>query len=183
MVSDAVGIGLTAPSTKVHVQGDRLRLSSDGLLSRYIEMNTDANGVELNGANDDLYISSLNNNHLFLNAQADNGKVAINTTAVPGGHELGSMIAEEVVVKLQTNWPDYVFAEDYPQPDIKAWEAFIQENRHLPGLPSAAEMEQRDGVALGETQLLLLEKVEELTLIIIEQQKEIDALKAKMDDQ
>ncbi|MEL6655852.1 MAG: hypothetical protein AAFR36_05365 [Bacteroidota bacterium] len=186
VASDAVGIGLTAPSTKVHVQGDRLRLSSDGLLSRYIEMNTDANGVELNGANDDLYISSLNNNHLFLNAQADNGKVAINTTDVPGGHELyigGSMIAEEVVVKLQTNWPDYVFAKDYPQPDIKAWEAFIQENRHLPGLPSAAEMEQRDGVALGETQLLLLEKVEELTLIIIEQQKEIDALKAKMDDQ
>ena len=184
--SDAVGIGLTAPSTKVHVQGDRVRLSSDGLLTRYIEMNTDANGVELNGANDDLYISSLNGNHLFLNTQADNGKVAVNTTDVPGGHEFyvgGSMIAEEVVVKLQTNWPDYVFEDERPRPDIKEWESFIQENRHLPGMPSAAEMEERDGVALGETQLLLLEKIEELTLIIIDQQKEIDALKAKVDQQ
>lgn len=183
--SDDVGIGVVAPAAKVHVEGDRIRLSSDGLLSRYIELNTDANGVELNGANDDLFVSSLNGNHLFLNAQAGDGKVAVNTTDVPGGHEFyigGSMIAEEVVVKLQMNWPDYVFAEDHPRPDIKEWETFIQENKHLPGMPSAAEMEAKDGVALGETQILLLEKIEELTLIIIDQQKEIDALKAQMED-
>lgn len=184
--SDAVGIGLAAPTAKVHVEGDRIRLSSDGVLSRYIEMNTDAGGLELNSASDDLFISSTGGNHLFLNAQADNGKVAVNTTDVPGGHEFyvgGSMIAEEVVVKLQTNWPDYVFTEDHPRPDIKEWEAFIQENQHLPGMPSAAEMEQRDGLALGENQRLLLEKIEELTLIIIDQQKEIDALKAKIEEQ
>lgn len=183
--SDAVGIGLTAPDGKVHVQGDRIRLSSDGLLSRYIELNTDANGVELNGANDDLFISSLNGNHLFLNAQSGDGKVAVNTTDVPGGHELyigGSMIAEEVVVKLQMNWPDYVFADDRPRPNIKEWENFIQQNKHLPGMPSAAEVEAKDGVAVGETQLLLLEKIEELTLMIIDQQKEIDALKAQLED-
>lgn len=186
LASDAVGIGLLAPDTKVHAQGDAIRLSSEGLLSRYVEMSTVSDGVAINGAGDDLYISSLNGNHLFLNAQDGDGKVAVNTTDVPGGHEFyvgGSMIAEEVVVKLQTNWPDYVFEADHPRPDIKEWAAFIQQNKHLPGMPSAAEMEQKDGIALGENQVLLLEKIEELTLIIIDQQKEIDALKAQMKQQ
>lgn len=184
--ADQVGIGIVAPAAKLHVEGDRVRLSSESFPSRYIEMNTDAGGLELNSAGDDLFVSSTNGNHLYLNAQADNGKVAVNTTDVPGGHEFyvgGSMIAEEVVVKLQTNWPDYVFTAEHPRPNIKEWAAFIEENQHLPGMPSAAEMEQKDGIALGENQLLLLEKIEELTLMIIDQQKEIDALKAKIEDQ
>lgn len=104
-----------------------------------------------------------------------------NLTGMPSGHEVavgGSIIAEEVVVKLQTNWPDYVFEADYPKPDIKEWEQYIAQNKHLPGMPSAADISKKDGVEVGEMQRLLLEKVEQLTLIIIEQQKQIDALKA-----
>lgn len=103
--------------------------------------------------------------------------------STPVGHELyvnGSIIAEEVVVKLQGNWPDYVFAENYPTPNLAEWEQFIQANGHLPGIPSAAEVAQNGGVEVGETQRLLLEKVEQLTLIVIEQQKQIDALKAEL---
>lgn len=112
------------------------------------------------------------------------GTVSIATTSTPGSHELyigGSAIAEEVVVKLETNWPDYVFAADYPRPKIKDWEQHIAEHQHLPGMPSAADMAERDGVAVGETQLLLLEKIEELTLMLIDQQKEIDQLKAQLE--
>lgn len=104
-------------------------------------------------------------------------------SSTPGSHELyvnGSIIAEEVVVKLQGNWPDYVFAENYPTPNLAEWEQFILENKHLPGLPSAAEVEQNGGFEIGETQRLLLEKIEQLTLIVIEQQKQIDALNAAL---
>lgn len=111
------------------------------------------------------------------------GKVAIATTSTPGGHELyigGSAIAEEVVVKLQGNWPDYVFAPTYQQPNLQEWKKFIAEHGHLPGMPSAQQIKQQDGVALGETQRLLVEKVEQLLLLILEQQKQIEALQAAL---
>jgi hypothetical protein len=107
------------------------------------------------------------------------GKVRIATTDSPGGHELyvgGSIIAEEVMVKLRPNWPDYVFDPKYPTPDLQAWKKYIAENQHLPGFPSAKQIEAQGGVELGETQRLLVEKVEQLLLIILEQQKQIDAL-------
>ena len=111
------------------------------------------------------------------------GKVAIATTTTPGGHELyvgGSIIAEEVVVKLSGNWPDYVFDPNYKLPDLKEWQKFITANGHLPGMPSAQQIKQQDGVALGETQRLLVEKVEQLLLLILEQQKQIDALQTAL---
>ena len=111
------------------------------------------------------------------------GKVAIATTTTPGGHELyvgGSIIAEEVVVKLSGNWPDYVFDPNYKLPDLKEWQKFITANGHLPGMPSAQQIKEQDGVALGETQRLLVEKVEQLLLLILEQQKQIDALQTAL---
>jgi hypothetical protein len=92
----------------------------------------------------------------------------------------GSVIATELTLKLFSNWPDYVFEEDYPAPDLKAWEAHIRAHKHLPGMPSAAEVEEEGGFELGEMSRLLLEKVEELTLICLQQQKEIDALREQV---
>ncbi|MEM6831250.1 MAG: hypothetical protein AAF551_12110, partial [Bacteroidota bacterium] len=73
-------------------------------------------------------------------------------------------------------WPDYVFAEDYNLPSIESIEQFIKSEKHLPEMPTAEEV-AADGVALGEMNRLLLQKVEELTLYTIEQQKEIKQLK------
>lgn len=111
------------------------------------------------------------------------GKVAIATTNTPGGHELyvgGSIIAEEVVVKLSGNWPDYVFDPNYKLPDLKEWQKFITAHGHLPGMPSAQQIKEQDGVAVGETQRLLVEKVEQLLLLILEQQKQIEALQTAL---
>lgn len=110
------------------------------------------------------------------------GRVKIGTTDFPSSTDFelavgGGIIAEEVLVQLQGAWPDYVFDENYTAPDLCAWEDFILKNKHLPGMPSASEVAAKGGVDLGETQRLLLEKIEQLTLIIIEQQKQIDALK------
>ncbi len=110
-------------------------------------------------------------------------EVAIGTTYVPAGYKLsvdGNVICEELKVQLSGDWPDYVFADDYQRPDLKEWESFIATNRHLPGMPSAAQLEEDGGVEVGETQRLLLEKIEQLTLILIDQKKQIETLEAKV---
>ena len=85
--------------------------------------------------------------------------------------------------------PDYVFEKyftglshimpDYELISLEELEVFLKENNHLPKVPSAEEM-KNDGISLKEMNLLLLEKIEELTLYTIQQQKEIDALKEKV---
>jgi hypothetical protein len=79
----------------------------------------------------------------------------------------GSVIAEKVVVKLQANWPDYVFDETYKRMPLEELAAFIQQNHHLPGMKPAKQVEQ-EGMDVAETNTKLLEKVEELTLFMIE---------------
>jgi hypothetical protein len=105
------------------------------------------------------------------------GKIAIGTNDITkiGTHSLavnGSALFTKAVVKLTTNWPDYVFSNEYKLPTIKELENYILENRHLPEVPVAAEVE-KNGIDLGANQALLLKKIEELTLIIINQDKRI----------
>ncbi|MBI9037240.1 MAG: hypothetical protein JEY97_03835 [Bacteroidales bacterium] len=106
-----------------------------------------------------------------------NGDVAIGTTFA-SGYKLsvdGKIICEELRVDMQEDWPDYVFKKDYKLMPLDEVEEFINENGHLPNIPSASEM-SNSGLEIGETQRLLMEKIEELTLYIIEQQKLIDQL-------
>lgn len=102
------------------------------------------------------------------------GMVSIGTPASPVGYKLavgGKIVAEEVVVKLQTAWPDYVFADEYKLLSLLEVERFIKQNKHLPGVPSATQVEA-DGISLGEMNATLLKKIEELTLYMIELKKE-----------
>lgn len=121
------------------------------------------------------------NDDLFAN---DNLRVGVSATDMPIGYRAaiaGKLICEEVRVALLPAWPDYVFDDDYQLPKLEEWEKHIRENKHLPGVPSAAEV-ARNGIALGEMQAILLQKIEELTLIVIEQQKQIEALKKNLQD-
>lgn len=81
----------------------------------------------------------------------------------------GNIRAKEIKVEMQ-NWPDYVFAKSYPLLDLSEIEQFIARNGHLPGIPSAKAV-KNDGVNLGEMNVKLLEKIEELTLHLIEMEK------------
>jgi hypothetical protein len=87
----------------------------------------------------------------------------------------GSVIAESLKVKNYASWPDFVFAKDYHLPSIPEVEAFIKEHNHLPGIPSEAEV-AKDGIDVGEMNKKLLQKVEELTLYLIEQNKRMNAM-------
>lgn len=111
-----------------------------------------------------------------------NGNVFIGATdfSKGSGYRLrvnGKVIAEEMRVQLVANWPDYVFGKNHKLKSINEVEQFIQANGHLPGIQPAAEIE-KNGFEVGDMNKRLLEKVEELTLYIIELKKEIDILKA-----
>ncbi|PWG77993.1 hypothetical protein DDR33_24580 [Pararcticibacter amylolyticus] len=88
----------------------------------------------------------------------------------------GSVIAESVKVKLQAAWPDYVFSETHTPLRLSEVETFIKDNGRLPEIPSATDI-KKDGIELGDMNALLLKKIEELTLYLIEKDKQVEALK------
>ncbi|SMC74954.1 tail fiber protein [Pedobacter africanus] len=103
------------------------------------------------------------------------GNMGIGTTN-PDGYKLavkGKVRAHEIKVETG-NWPDYVFAKDYQLPTLQETEKHIKDKGHLPGIPSAAEV-KANGVDLGEMNAKLLQKIEELTLHLIEQNKKFEA--------
>lgn len=81
-----------------------------------------------------------------------------------------------------TGWPDYVFSKEYKLPSLSSVNAYIQKNRHLPDMPSAKEV-HADGQDVGEINKLLLKKVEELTLYLIEKDGQFNKLKKEQQAQ
>lgn len=86
----------------------------------------------------------------------------------------GKIRAREIKVET-ANWPDYVFLPSYKIPTLPEIEKYTQENGHLPGIPSAKEVAQ-NGVELGDMNKKLLQKIEELTLHLIEKDKQITSI-------
>lgn len=116
------------------------------------------------------------------NLNYNNGMVSIGTTATPVGYKLavgGKIVSEEVVVKLQSAWPDYVFEKDYSLMPLNELKRYVFTNNHLPDVPSASEV-KNSGIELGEMNAILLKKIEELTLYILELKTEIEVIKAEV---
>ena len=90
----------------------------------------------------------------------------------------GIIYAKEVFVDNTVTFPDFVFEEEYPLMSLQEVEQFIKENKHLPDVPYAAEVEE-NGINLGEMNAILIQKVEELTLYVLDLQKQIHELKTK----
>ncbi len=107
-----------------------------------------------------------------------NGSGGFDDTFVVFGD--GKVRATEVRVKTPI-FPDYVFNSDYKLQDLKELELFIKENKHLPKIPTANDIIE-NGLQLGNMQVLQMEKIEELTLYIIELKKELDFLKNEINN-
>lgn len=86
----------------------------------------------------------------------------------------GLLYATKIIVH-ETPFPDYVFNSNYKLMPLRELENFIEKNKHLPNMPTAKEVE-KNGADIGEINRLLVEKIEELTLYIIEQEKRIKKL-------
>ena len=92
----------------------------------------------------------------------------------------GTIHAKEVRVDM-SGWSDYVFSPGYKLPPLPEVERYIKQHRHLSEIPSAKEVEE-NGVKLGEMNALLLRKIEELTLYVIDQQKKMEGMQLQIDD-
>ncbi|MCF8359098.1 MAG: hypothetical protein K9H26_10090 [Prolixibacteraceae bacterium] len=147
--------------------------SSLGLWLEYCYLNLATADYEMR--NGIANASFLNSGDIIFN---NGGGVVIGNTSVPTGTKLavdGKITSTEVEVTLDA-WSDYVFDEDYSLRPLSEVEKFVKEHKHLPGIPSEKQIVE-EGLSLGEMNKLLMEKVEELTLYVIELQKEVDKLK------
>jgi hypothetical protein len=191
-----LGLGTENPNVNLTVEGPNARLvlrdnaGNNSENAARIELVEFSNGnfndgafFWWNGDADKLFIGTkdagTNENIMIINRSGLN--VGIGTQNPDNNYRLavnGKIRAKEVVV--ETGWSDFVFEEDYELSDLFAVEDFIKANKHLPGIPSAAEIAQ-NGVSLGEMDSKLLLKIEELTLYLIEIKKENVLLKQRLD--
>lgn len=93
----------------------------------------------------------------------------------------GDFFAQEININAGIGWCDYVFAEDYKLMSLAKLEQYINTYKHLPDVPSEQEVYD-NGIAVTEMLQIQMKKIEELTLYILQQQKEIDELKTKIDN-
>ena len=112
----------------------------------------------------------------------DNGSVGIGTKNLSEGYKLtvaGAIHASKILVSASSGGADFVFEEGFKLMSLNELELYVNNNNHLPCIPSAQEMEET-GLDVANFQIKLLQKVEELTLYIIQQQKEIETLKERL---
>ena len=105
-------------------------------------------------------------------------RIGIGTRNLSGYHLAVNGIIRAKEIRVNTGWADFVFEDDYALPTLNEVEAHIAQYKHLPDIPSAAEVEA-EGVELGVISSKLLQKIEELTLYVIAQEKRIEALEAE----
>lgn len=176
-----VGIGTTSPSTRLDIQGVG-GTSIDLKTSGRLQSNSPDGGLWLssslegfvgtNGANFGFWTSGVGWNAFQINKTS--GNIGIGT--INPDQKLtvnGKVKCEEVIVVVDV--ADYVFEETYPLKKLEEVEEYIKENKHLPNVPGKKEVDA-NGYEVGLMTNKLLEKVEELTLYMIEQNKEIKML-------
>ncbi|MEM7298461.1 MAG: hypothetical protein AAF391_09385 [Bacteroidota bacterium] len=181
-----VGIGTTTPDMKLTVAG---HLNVGGVSNGTIKARHLTGKSHTSADYGDLYLQYHTTHPVRIGTGTNPaplyayGKVGIGTTSPTEKLEVNGTIRSKEVKVEASGWPDYVFEESYELWTLEETEAFIKENKHLPEIPSAEEIEA-NGVQLGEMNRLLLQKIEELTLSMIKMnklhKKEIEELRSQI---
>jgi len=201
IVNGSVGIGTTSPGSDLTVARNGTGVSIHTGGSGYFGslafnresatgaiFNSSANAFQINngGLDKNLHIQVYNGSGAAVNPDAltisgSTSGVGINTATMPNGYQFavnGAAIATSMTVKLYANWPDYVFKKEYQLPTLWSIKKYIQNNKHLPGMPSEREIKDK-GINLGEIVTVQTKKIEELTLYAIQQKEENEVLKTE----
>lgn len=182
-----IGIGTITPSRKLDVIGD-VRASGFFQSDAYRNEATDAmlhytnNMISLGSGNSAQLVRVYSGGLERMRVTTD-GDIGIGTTD-PGSYKLaveGKIGARSIKVTSASVWADYVFAPEYNLMSLPEVESYIKKHNHLPNIPSAKEVEE-EGFELEKMDALLLEKIEELTLHIIEQNKKLEAQAQKIEE-
>ncbi len=192
-INHRVGIGTASPQKKLHVKGSDILARFEGENEPAIILFVDGSETDPTGrwaiqAGMDgihnifsIYEYTAPNQAGWASRFCihDGGNVGIGTRNP--SHRLsvnGAIKAREIMV-TNTGWSDFVFEGNYRLPPLSEVERFISENKHLPGIPSEAEVKEK-GVTLGNISSKLLQKIEELTLYVIDLKKENESLKSQI---
>ncbi len=189
-----VGLGTTTPQSRLDVNGD-IRASQTLLIGKNVQINDEGDHVYISCKGPENRFVFYGNNQWQAitcgalqsseNIQVDGnlkvgGNVGIGVTSPQ--HKLdvkGTICADEVLVKA-VDWADYVFDKNYKLRDLTEVNSFIEENKHLPEVPTASEVKEK-GINLVDMQVTLLKKVEEMTLYILAQEKKMKEMQARLD--
>jgi hypothetical protein len=203
-----VGIGTTNPQSDFHTTGtvrfagltndnardrvvvsdangnlnyrDAATLGGSGTAGWAFGGNTIGSGSPKIGTSDGSFLQIITNGIERIHVSVD-GNVGIGTNQT-GNYKLsveGTIRARKVRVDPGT-WADYVFESNYKLRPLKEVEKYIQQEKHLPDVPSAAAI-KKEGLDVGDNQVVLLKKIEELTLYVIQQQKQLEAQQQKLE--
>ncbi len=172
-----VGVGVADPLVRLHVDGGTdVGNASGGFLQlgagNSYNVGFDNNEIQAryNGAVSRL---TLNNG---------GGAVQIGSAVTPTGYSFsvnGKAICEELKIQASSNWPDYVFHHDYKLESLGELREFIKENNHLPNIPSAVDVE-KNGIEIGDMQKRMMEKIEELTLYVLQLEEKTKSLETEI---
>lgn len=187
-----IGIGTTNPLAKLHIMGNAntsFMFDASSSTSGYTAT------FRLNDTGLSIGHNSTVRNLTFVNSLGVNmtieqgGRVGVGTQNFPtliGASDIsayrlfvkGGILTDEL--RVATGWADYVFEDNYNLKPLSEVESFIETNGHLPNVPSAKQVEL-EGISVGEMAKIQQEKIEELTLYIIELNKKLEILEAKLD--
>jgi hypothetical protein len=173
-----IGIGTTTPTAKLDVSGD-VRSTGKYIVTGVGTFEPVATNSILVTANNDLRFAAGGSATPQLTILGLNGRVGINATNLTHRLTVGGGIGAQEVEVTVAMGSDFVFNDDYKLTPLSDVEKFIKDNHHLPNVASAKEMET-NGIELGKMDMKLLEKIEELTLYMIELKKENQVLREEI---
>lgn len=179
------GIGIARPQEKLDVDGS---IQQTAVKNKYLKASATGKLVASAIADTAYYVGANLATAVKVNSNAA-GYLAVGDftnnglTSFPSGYRLivqDGILTEKMNLALKTSnsWADYVFEPNYRLMPLNEVEEFVKENKHLPNVPSADEMVQK-GLDVAQTSRMFMEKIEELTLYMIELKKEVEALKAE----
>ncbi|MBL7887459.1 MAG: hypothetical protein JNJ52_11980, partial [Flavobacterium sp.] len=193
------GNSITLPTTNV-TAGTNVTVTGTGTSANpFVVSSNDTSLYAANGTinpattTNNNRVVNMNNRNIWFNTatSSSNGKIYIgSSTSYPtttGDYKLyveGGILTEKVKVALRStsNWADYVFDEKYNLMPLSEVEKFVTQNKHLPGIDSASEL-FKSGIDLAEMQSKQMEKIEELTLYIINQNKTLEQQSTALENQ